>query len=303
MSKRIIHISDLHIKGRTDQNTHYFEQLLNCIFNESEIKPIIIITGDIFFIEGPTIYQPWYKEANRILKTFYDQKYSILPVPGNHEFTVFSEDDGIRHMEVAFHEYILEPNPINEIKIWPYPHFYPLDDHKIFFIGVNSVVRNGQRLKFARGNIGEVQRNAVKNKLIEINNSKPDYVKILYLHHHPFYFGTSRKCCQTLIDGNDFMKDIADKGVDIMLFGHENWHFHNNTGKIDKVNSGIKHILSCSDSTNPNGQKHQVDPSGFVSKECSQEGCFGWEIEIDDRQNINITMLEFDLKNNVIIRR
>ena len=85
--RTIVHLSDLHI-GKNDRRTEIkaayklISQIISTYRNEDP-KPIIVITGDIVDYGK----KKYFDIATKILKPLLNNGFTVLPVPGNHDYS------------------------------------------------------------------------------------------------------------------------------------------------------------------------------------------------------------------------
>lgn len=85
--RTIVHLSDLHI-GKNDRRTEIkaayklISQISSTYWNEDP-KPIIVITGDIVDYGK----KKYFDIATKILKPLLNNGFTVLPVPGNHDYS------------------------------------------------------------------------------------------------------------------------------------------------------------------------------------------------------------------------
>jgi len=102
-SRIVVHISDLHITKKTKYRVIEFFSLIASYYKDFDIKPVLIITGDIVngYLEGKKnrrkkkssyqknqVTKKTYNEQFLIAKTIFDQMeelgYEIIICAGNH---------------------------------------------------------------------------------------------------------------------------------------------------------------------------------------------------------------------------
>lgn len=187
---KIIHISDTHIGFGS--NLSRFNVLVDELIADPPDEPsrcIVLHTGDL--IDAAT-------EANRIAAKQILQRleavgYRILICPGNHDYgdKIRIDRADSRLFLRDFSGYIFQNQPAE------FPVLYEADG--CAFIGLDS---NEAELSlwehwFAEGYLGKSQLEKLNHLLDQVRDK---YV-ILYLHHHPFYYGYS------------VMPDVGDKNL------------------------------------------------------------------------------------------
>jgi predicted MPP superfamily phosphohydrolase len=321
MSKTIIHLSDLHIKDSQCDEVKYFKkicQIIKNIYKDIADDTLIIITGDI--VDGAKKEQ--FKIVGPLIDLLDQDGLTVWPLPGNHDYA----PDGIignaktakRNRGDLYHSYkfvytekyidefsknIIKNRKLNEICNFSYPQILSLNNPKIWLFGLNSTNIEEIDFKGGQGGIGNAQMNFLEEELNKVLTDNSDATILLLLHHHPFKLdNVSDDLWHQLVNGDALMRVIKNK-IDVLFFGHENWHFYNKFGKINGIDCGIPHILSCSNTTDAKGRKMTVTSDGLINwKKPEMRGLFGWEIEIENKENIWIKMLQFDLTNNNIIK-
>lgn len=288
MSTKVLHLSDLHIEcERPDDEIAKFEIIIKYIQKHYLIDDtIIVITGDIDDIPRSRNYSC----SSLLMKRLYDLKYIVLPVPGNHDF---KEGDGSDHWNSMkeFIDRILKPNQVAAIKNWEFPLNIPYKYQKgnIYFFGVNSLNRLEGHYQLAEGRIGEKQTQKLIKEIDLVKSD--DNLIVVILHHHPFLISLGDYgilAWHKLVDGYEFLEAIRDK-VDILMFGHEHIHFK----MLNKY--GVRYILCCTWSTNPKMIEYTILPDKTIMpiSGSNEPGLLGWEIEIVNKNKINIEKVYF----------
>lgn len=221
---KVIHISDLHYPKTGDKTELLVEGIINHYTN-IDLKPIIIITGDI--LDTPSANDNNYKEAKEVLLRLKTAGFKILLTVGNHDV----KKDGIkkrRFIDVYkkkynsyFQDLLCEGhnhlNNTNDLLTFPIVHRF----NNYFFLGLDSMSKQRKYAKAARGLIGNNQLSTLKSHLKEIKANNPLAKIIIYLHHNPMeYFIISQ-----LHTWGTKLKDRAQlisaiNGVDALFFGH-----------------------------------------------------------------------------------
>ena len=244
---RFIQISDLHIHRRKKIENINCEKLVQFIIGkysmQSEHKPVILITGDV--VDDGEKKQ--YRSAVSMLKPLVDEGFTVLPVPGNHDYgpcgNFYTEES-----QAYFQKYMLKEligydpagDPENTLEDL-FPMVTPVGD--VVFIGLDSVVgKEDAAMHFASGEVGKKQR----EQLISILTN-PDIVFgkkiVVYFHHHPFY----RDIGLEMDDAKQVLRILANK-ANFVCFGHKH------QSKALTAESNIDWILASGKSTelNPN---------------------------------------------------
>jgi 3',5'-cyclic AMP phosphodiesterase CpdA len=231
--RKIIHLSDLHLGHRKDKAWNPEEKLKRiCTRIRERWKPdecVIVITGDL--VEDATKDRNYEKATNIFHDEEYLGEYTLLIVPGNHDYGTGNDLGGSDYVEgfkkTFFRNQSHEPE-------WDSPEFYPKKDlvgegeDMIAFIGLDSMegeVNDGS-LRGADGKFGGAQLLRLAARLEEVKHCKHI---VLYFHHHaypctwrwlPVFHG--------LKDRNDLGSVIEkyhgenpNHGIDLMLYGHE----------------------------------------------------------------------------------
>lgn len=236
---KFIHLSDLHIRtdNRKDNNQNCIKVVGYIIQQYPVEKPVILITGDIVD-DG---HESQYKNAVSLLKPLIDNGFSVLAVPGNHDYgpmgNIYTEKS-----QRLFQKYILsellsntDASKVGVVMEDLYPMVTEIGDS--LFIGVDSVVgAEDQFMHFASGEVGKDQRKKLKTILHNNQNSGKNIV--VFFHHHPF----DRRFVMEMDDAKKVMRLLAGK-TDVLCFGHD----HNSKAYNDKHN--IDWILASGKTT------------------------------------------------------
>ena len=247
MQTRILHLSDLHL-GRTNEEEQNFKLIVKYILDKNENewknnKPIILITGDI--VDDGTEAQ--YEVAVNHLNMLHNAGFPLRVIPGNHDYGENGNNADIGNFN-HFKRYFAHFHKGN----MEYPNKEPINGH--IFVGLNSMEEYTD-VNFARGKLGDKQiRNACD--FIEKQGNKIKGQKtIVCLHHHPFLFpdeGVLKRIGEKvglwLADSADFLKEIKNQNVDILLFGHEHRHLAFSNTIINEVYN-VPYIFSAGKST------------------------------------------------------
>lgn len=242
LMKKIIHLSDLHI-GYQDCSEKFSNliELIKLNYRPA-INYVIVITGDI--VENAQ--QKWaYEEAVALLKRFEDANYTVLVVPGNHDY-----GNGIkgneRYVSLFKQTFYNDPNI-------SYPKLDIVED--IAFIGLDSMAATFDWFDVwgADGELGKKQI-ADLDKLLS-NTDLINKKKVVYLHHHPF---DGRGFLHMLKDYQQF-KQVIEGRVDCLLFGH------NHEGNRYPNKWGIPQCYDGSSSTGKADDQHGITRVRLIS--------------------------------------
>lgn len=311
---KILHISDLHV-GKTDSEQDNLKTIIDAIVGNDwkDDKPVILITGD--FVDDGNGTQ--FKKVQENLKVLYERDFSVLPIPGNHDYGKNGNHAEQRNFEY-FKQYILNGKDV----VYPCVNDGNFGGHVL--IGLNSMKgvfrdikvdsnlpdegifagnsfnsKDAREIFFASGKLGSDQINALSHILDGLKSRPAGKCVILYVHHHPFLFHKGRiremgeKFVHSLVDGDELMGTIQSRRVDMLLFGHEHLHYDfSNNPKCLGYN--IKKIL-CSGKSTGGGSEYDVNNEGEVKIKsrgtCNQ--LLGRIIEIDPTGNIVSKSVEF----------
>ncbi|MCX7193161.1 MAG: metallophosphoesterase [Proteobacteria bacterium] len=192
---RIIHISDTHIGF--ERNLSRFNAVADDLIANPPDEPsrcVVLHTGDLI----DAAMDANRLAAKKILARLEACGYCILMCPGNHDY---GDKLKIDRADAAvflrdFSSYIFQGEQAD------FPVMHEVDD--CVFIGMDS---NEAELGFwerwfAEGYLGSVQLDKLNCMLDRVRGK----FVILYLHHHPFYYGYS------------VMPDVGDKNPLLHLF-------------------------------------------------------------------------------------
>lgn len=274
---KILHLSDLHI-GKSETEAENLGKIVNFIVGNEQWhgdKPIIVITGDL--VDDGKKEQ--FAEARQILEPLYQTGFTVLAVPGNHDYGW----NGVHAREKRFP---LFKNAFFKYESVTYPHVKEIDGH--IFVGLNSMKAETGFFDglLADGELGSRQINDTLDRLKDFEGRPPEKKVVIYLHHHPFLYPDDNeleemgeKIGHWLKDGDDFMHKISKYRVDILLFGHEHRHLDFSSTEISKK-YGIPAILSSGKSTKKSVE-YEVTEKGHANKDQAlNEGLMGRIVEI-----------------------
>lgn len=229
--KKIIHLTDTHM-GFENLTTKFSDIVTRIIFTKENAEDYIIVhTGDV--VEDAT-RDGSYEEALSHINRLRSAGFTVLLVPGNHDYGTGSNGD--KRYVNKFKEYFLSKNE-------EYPIKTIIDD--IAFIGLDSMAEELHWYDqfFAEGELGDPQLERLKVMLDsdEVKNIK---YKVVYLHHHPFH----PKPFHHLKDSTKLGEILKPRNIDALLFGH------NHDGRVWNGNWGIHRVYDGGTSTSKEGK-------------------------------------------------
>ncbi len=239
--KKIIHLSDLHV-GYEDCGSK-FQQIVENItkLKQPSSDYVIVITGDL--VENAT-HEAQSEEALDYVKQLKHRGYTVLVIPGNHDYGTGSWANA-KYVS-AFKERFYDDATIQ------YPKVDVIEG--ALFIGLDSTADelHWYDKMLAQGEIGDSQLKRLK--AILANKAYAPLKKIVYLHHHPFNFKMGLQ-----LKDDKKLKAIIENKVDVLLFGH----LHNDNesaGKIFNGEWGIPRAYNGGSATHKagNGGHHRV---------------------------------------------
>lgn len=265
----ILHLSDIHVGNglNTISETKNMKKIVKIIVQKwriSDIKPVILVTGDV----TDSGSKREYKRAHSIFNELKKQGFEVCFAPGNHDYGVkgnYAEKKRFKR----FKKYLCGVERVS----YPYVKVVPQVLHEVVFIGLNSMKAetNADDRFLADGELGEnqlVELAEILDDLEELEENGSKYVKVVYLHHHPFILPHDKenaiklgfeKMTHMLKDGNDLMQLLKGR-VDAVLFGHDHHHENYSRGQeqplADKY--AISTILSCGKTTKEENGKFPV---------------------------------------------
>lgn len=228
--KKIIHLSDLHI-GYGDLSERF-----QCISNnityvkEPAQNYVIVITGDIV----ETASESNYEEARMYVKKLEDKGFTILAVPGNHDYGTGTWGSA-KYVKRFKKTFFGTPNK-------KYPKRDIIDE--IAFIGLDSMAEELHWYDkiFSNGELGDEQLKRL-DRMLSTKPVRDCKYRVVYLHHHPF-------------DPLPFheLKDSEKLGavltkhanIDALLYGH------NHLGKKRNGKWGIPRCYDAGSTTRKN---------------------------------------------------
>lgn len=210
--QKIIHLSDLHFKGRrkeVDRVKRVFKAIAR-----SYPKSTVIITGDLTDSAKKSQMKAVRKVLDDLSKT-----NPILVVPGNHDYAwkgnvlrkdgwknwvkILGEPIGWPKKHVEWMGSGCEPQGINGLGVW--------ETGKCVYFGIDSSDPEDKVIS-AKGYIS-------KNLATELQKSLKKYqgkTRIAFLHHHPFTDGLF-----TRLEGSTRLMNALNGNCELLLFGHE----------------------------------------------------------------------------------
>lgn len=172
--KRIIHLSDLHV-GFRDLDRRLVRIIDNLLFSiHPASRHVVVVTGDLVDEAGGGQN---YRRAARQLDRLRQAGFSLLVVPGNHDYGngLISDKRYVRQFKQTFFG-------TTEIA-------YPKVDliEGTAFIGLDSMAEElhwSDRV-FAEGELGREQLGRL-DQVLESRAVAAARHRVIYLHHHPF---------------------------------------------------------------------------------------------------------------------
>ncbi|MDX9903126.1 MAG: metallophosphoesterase [Bacteroidales bacterium] len=232
--KKIIHLSDLHI-GYRDCGKKFRTLVENMTFLKQPAENyIVVITGDL----EENANEPSHAgEALEALGRLQAEGYTVLPVPGNHDYGTGSL--GNPDMVPVFKERFYGNREVI------YPKLDIIGD--VAFIGLDSTA---EELSWHDRHLSEGELGADQLERLRIMLDGPvmaERKKVVYMHHHPFDFKLGRQ-----LRDSDELRSVISNRVDMLLFGH--YHRSRTTaGKIYHGVWGIPRCYNAGSSTHKNG--------------------------------------------------
>ena len=201
---RMIHISDLHLRGDMKHN-RVVEEKLRQVQEMMTDGDVLVVTGDI--VDDGKENQ--YAHALRLLSPF---KGRIVVVPGNHSFGALGN-----FYSKACHERFAK---LRHALCAEKPYMFRVDGIAVGeIIVLDSCMRTGSIVDFAQGQIGRWNLWKLKRKLDAMKAARA--ISVVALHHNPFY---QDWFCR-LNDAKKFFETVLGR-ADIVLMGHEHKYRH-----------------------------------------------------------------------------
>ena len=251
--KRIIHLTDTHI-GYKDLSTRMGDIVTRIIFTKEDAsKYVIVHTGDV--VEDAT-RDGSYEEAMAHFKRLQDAGFTVLFVPGNHDYGTgsFGSSKYVKKFKKHFHGKTDVTYPVKTI----------IDE--IAFIGLDSMAEelNWYDRLFAEGDLGKEQMKRLSEMLSSDDEVKACEYKVVYLHHHPFH----PKPFHHLKDSEELGKILKKHNISALLFGH------NHDGRVWSGKWGISRVYDGGTSTGKEGK-----PSPHRVIDLSRDPAFDYDAQ------------------------
>lgn len=224
---KLVHISDTHIGA--GENADRLNRLVDDLLIHTDPKNCIVLhTGDL--IDSATGENR--REAKKILDRLAQNFSRVLLSPGNHDY---GDKSGVGEHEARifkeeFASYIFG----DAQRDFPVPT--PLGkEYVLIGLDSNAAELNCWNRWYAEGHLGSAQLDKL-NRMLDSDSVRGKKV-ILYLHHHPFYYGYSvrpdigdknffrylkvrfTRLFRRLKDAHSLCQIIRDR-VDVLCFGH-----------------------------------------------------------------------------------
>jgi predicted MPP superfamily phosphohydrolase len=255
--KKIIHLSDIHV-GHEDCSERFRTIIDNiALLKQPAGDYIIVITGDI--VDNAN-HSDFIDEAIDAIKQLKQIGYSVLVVPGNHDYGTGSW--GNEKFVGIFKEKYYGSRDIS------YPKLDIIEG--VAFIGLDSTAEElhwHDRI-FSEGELGKGQLKRLGKMMDQPNIAL--LKKVIYLHHHPFDFKFGMQ-----LKDREGLKKIIENKVDAVLFGHYH-HNESSTGKIFHGMWGVNRCYNAGTSTHKNGNigYHRVIDFSYADPRMDYDGCF-----------------------------
>lgn len=270
---KIIHISDTHIGSEkiasmnAERMNMFVDDLLRHRLADPK-KDVILHTGDL--INSATGQNRY--DAKKILDRLDHEGYRVILCPGNHDYgnNIAMEATKAKIFKTEFAPYIFHGARQE------FPVLIPFDDHVFIGLDSNADELNCWQRFFAEGHLGQKQLEKL-NDMLDSDSVRGRKI-ILYMHHHPFYYGYSVK--PDICDKNPLphllagftrsfrrLKDayslcqIIRNRIDVLCFGHMH-HGLDCSGESSKY--GIKLALdggsiTCADNNSDRMRYRIID--------------------------------------------
>jgi predicted phosphodiesterase len=216
-SKRILHLSDLHIGlAETTQRRSYLKRHIKSLLPSVDR---VVVTGDLFDTPSEE-FRASFDEFRRDIEE--NCKKRLLVVPGNHDMRTKGNRIGSFGRNA---EYItdLEWSPI-EVD----------HDMQTVFFSFNS----SESGNFARGSVSlrqRLSRSEKHDEELQRQKQVRDYFNIALIHHHPINYGSQPTALYERIlamlggderfiafdESEDFMKWCVGRHIGLVLHGHK----------------------------------------------------------------------------------
>lgn len=226
---KLIHLSDLHVHGSSDDNAELMAALdyISSAYPEHKL----VVTGDITDDGSPRQYE----NAYALLEPFLGRIYIC---PGNHDFgavgNLYSEERARRFDQSL--AIPLEQGGTFKGDCTPVVNIVKDDVSTAMLIALDSNLETQNPFDFACGEIGSSQLQALDTLLA---TAPRNIVKVLFFHHHPFMVNDP---FMMLKDADALARTIYGR-TDIVLFGHKH--------RMNQWENrwGAKHILASDNSS------------------------------------------------------
>ena len=254
---QILHLSDLHIgrDGARSTRNRRAEKLVRRIegsWGRAEAKPLVLITGDV--VDNGE--EEEFLEARRTLRPLLDAGFTVLPIPGNHDYGWAGSYAQAKKFAL-FKRYLL-----GTTARVGYPQV-AYDEEGVTLITLDSMKAETGFPDglLANGEMGRAQRRSLARIIASLHEERPAEQRIVVaLHHHPFLFPgeTPLELAKDWVghrlkDGESLMKVLQGR-VHALLFGHEGKHLDFSRrigGRVLTEESSIPCILCNGNSTDP----------------------------------------------------
>ena len=252
--KKIIHLSDLHI-GYRDMGKRFGSIADDIVYLKQPAENyVIVITGDI--VEKAS--DSHYRSALRYCTTLRTAGFSVLVVPGNHDY-------GSGAIALRKNVRVFKGIFFDSIEVT-----YPKLDFigGIAFIGLDSMAEelHWYDALFAQGEQGSAQLQRL-NEMLGDARVKRCAWRVVYLHHHPF----DPRPLHELKDSNELGEIVRAHGnIDALLYGH------NHEGRI---HNGVWGVPRCYDA----GSATHKDDGGDYHRVINLERDARWDYDADFR--------------------
>lgn len=236
--KKIIHLSDIHV-GYADLGLK-FNMLATrmCALKQPASDYVIVITGDIVDNAYNAYSESNNYEALDVIKKLESAGYTVLVVPGNHDYGSGSWGNN---------KFVEQFKQIYYGRSVQYPKLDIIDS--VAFIGLDSIAEelHWYDKMFADGALGDDQIGRLSNLLStpEVQNCSK---RVVYLHHHPFDPKGGIFHC---LKDSEKLKSVIYGRIEALLYGH------NHDGKIS---NGFWQIPRCYDG---GSATHKDNNSGY----------------------------------------
>lgn len=213
----IFHVSDLHFgmdKKRTKEAQLLLRKIREKFGMEQGGNRYLLVTGDI-------TQHGWKRQYKKAAEALIPFRGNVCVVPGNHDYG-FQGFGYAKRCAEYFDNNLAKELGISHHYISKIPFSEIIKDgegNKVLLIGLNSCSMTPSPLDIAKGNIGEIQRNSLKEILS--NRTYKAIPKIVFLHHIPHRRARGiRGIGMSLKDYKKLMAIVRNR-VDVLTFGHK----------------------------------------------------------------------------------